>query len=332
MVVRVGTVAGRVSAALSGAAASLLGSAWEARRRLYAQGLLRPRRVGARVVSVGNLTVGGTGKTTLVLHLAAGARTRGVTAGVVCRNYRPGPRGLGDEVLLYRGALGVERVFAGRRKWREAARASRAGMRLVLVDDGFSHWALERDLDLVVLDANDLWGGEKLLPAGRLREPRRALQRAGVVVVSRLAGGQDPAPLLAEVRRFAPAARLAVGRHRVTGTRALDGSAATPGSRVRVVTGTGSPASVARSALESGFEVTGVSAYRDHHWFGAAEARRERQRARRDGATVLLTAKDAVRWPARAGSDAVQVLEVAWEWVSGGEAVEQLVFEAGGDP
>src|SRR6185295_11280718 len=104
------------------------------------------------------------------------------------------------------------------------------------------------DLDLVLLDARDPWGGERLLPLGRLREPRRALQRAGVVVVTRLAANDDPD-------------------------------------------------AVARTAAEAGLEVVGLSAYRDHHWFRADEVARERRLAERERAALLLTAKDAVRWP-----------------------------------
>jgi tetraacyldisaccharide 4'-kinase len=319
-----------VSAALANAAAALLGAAWELRRRAYALGLARPRRVPARVVSIGNLTVGGTGKTTLTLHLARCARARGIRAAVVCRRYRPGPSGRGDEEALYRERLGEAVVFAGRRKRDLAARAAAAGFQLVLVDDGFSHWGLERDLDVVVLDARDLWGGGRLMPAGRLREPRRALQRAGAVVVSRLQPAEDGAPLMAEVGPFARGAVIAAARHRVSGVRTLDGAAVQAGGRARVVTATGSPRAVEASAREAGFDVVALSAYRDHHWFGRVEAAAELAAARVSGAVVLLSAKDAVRWPEGADRADVRVLEVEWAWRSGGDAVERLVFEGAG--
>ena len=304
-------------------AASLFGAAWEVRRRLYARGWLAPRRVASRVISVGNLTVGGTGKTTLVLHLVRLAHARGMKAAVVARDYHPGPDGRSDESILYTNAFGAERVFTGRRKLEQAMRAAAAGCSPIVVDDGFSTWALERDLDIVLLDAQDLWGGGRLLPAGRLREPRRALQRAEVVVISRLARGADPSPWIAEARRYAPAATFAAGRHRVTGARRLGGAPVAPGGRVRVVTATGSPEAVAVSAAEAGFEVTGLARYRDHHWFSAAEARLEGRLAGQSGSQVLVTAKDAVRWPAAVTDPSPLVLEVEWSWVSGGEAVEQ---------
>jgi tetraacyldisaccharide 4'-kinase len=305
-------------------AARLYGLGWEWRRRVYARGWITPERVAARIVSIGNLTTGGTGKTTLTLHLASRARARGIDVAVVVRDYHPGPDGVGDEHRMFDAALGNGAVFGGRVKRRAARAAAAAGHRLVLVDDGFSHWRLGRDLDLVLLDHEDPWGGGALLPAGRLREPRRALQRAGVVVLSRVPAGHDPSPRIAEVRRVAPAALFAAGRHRVTGVRALDGGDVPSGGRVRVVTATGHPRAVAASATEHGFEVTSLAAYRDHHWFTSAETAAERAQAAREGARVLLTSKDAVRWPAR-GPD-MCVLEVAWEWVTGGEAVEQAVL------
>ena len=313
--------------ALRSAAAGLYGAAWELRRRAYARGLLDQSRVGARVVSVGNLTVGGTGKTTLTLCLARRALERGFTPAVVCRRYHPGPQGRGDEELLYRAALGAERVFAGASKLAAARRAARAGFAPLLVDDGFSHWPLARDADLVLLDAHDLVGGGRLLPAGRLREPLRALQRARAVVVSRLAPGEDPTPWLERARALAPGSFLAAGRHQVTGVRSLGREAWPPGARVRVVTGTGNPRAVEASAREAGCEVASVSVWRDHHWFGVGEARAERARARAQETWVLLTAKDAVRWPAGAGLERVAVLEVEWAWVTGGEAVERVALE-----
>jgi len=314
-----GPVAGGVRAL----AARVYGFGWETRRAAYARGWFTPERVTARVVSIGNLTVGGTGKTTLTLHLAARARALGLDPAVVVRDYRPGADGTGDEHRLYRAALGAGAVFGGRVK-RDLARAAARAHRIVLVDDGFSHWRLARDLDVVLLDAADPWGGGALLPAGRLREPRRALQRAGVVVLSRLAADADPEAAIAAVRPWAPAASFATGRHEVVGVRALDGSVVAGGGRVRVVTATGHPEAVAASAREHGFEVTALSAYRDHHWFSSGEVATERAAAERDGARLLLTAKDAVRWPT--ADPRVAVLEVAWRWVSGGEVAEGRVF------
>jgi len=194
---------------------------------------------------------------------------------------------------------------------------------LVLVDDGFSHWGLQRDLDILLLDRTDLWGGGRLLPAGRLREPLVAIQRAGVVVVSRLGLGEDAEPWIAEVRRRAPAAWVAAARHEPVGVRSLAGDAVTPAGPARVLTATGNPRAVERSAHEAGFEPVTLAAYRDHHWFTRAEAEREHRAA--GAGTLLLTAKDAVRWPEGAPRDRVAVLHTRWRWLSGGDETERRV-------
>ncbi|MEO5617079.1 MAG: tetraacyldisaccharide 4'-kinase [Candidatus Eisenbacteria bacterium] len=324
--VRRGGRGGGVSGLLLDAVSRVGASAWEVRRALYARGWKRPRRVSARVVSVGNLTVGGTGKTTLTRHLAEIAAAAGRRTAVVCRRYRPGPDGEGDEERLLRAALPGIAVHAGVRKVTLAAAAAAAGAELVLVDDGFSHWSLERDVDIVLVEARDCAQTHRMLPAGPLREPWRALQRATFVVASRLDPGEDPARVLECLARRAPAAALAAGRHEVRGARTLDGTPVAAEGRVRVVTATGNPESVARTAREAGFTVAELSAYRDHHWFTRAEADAERASAGSQRARILLTAKDAVRWPLPPSED-TWVLEVAWRWVTGGEAVERALLD-----
>ena len=304
---------------------AVMGAVWQGRRKLYELGLRTPVRVPSRVVSIGNLSVGGAGKTTLTLHLAASAIERRVNVAVVTRRYRPGPAGFGDEELLYRAALGEARVFAGESKRELARRAAAAGAELILVDDGFSHWGLERDLDIVLLDRHDLWGGGRLLPAGRLREPLTALQRAAVVVVTRLTPEDDPAALLEQVRAHAPAAVVAAARHAVVGVRWLEGGECMERGPAAVISGTGNPYAVLLSAQEAGFGPLSLRAYADHHWFTLAEA--SAAHANRREHTIVLSPKDAVRWPAGAPRDHVAVLEPRWEWVRNGDAAEALVWD-----
>ena len=307
-------------------ASGVFATAWELRRKAYAAGLLVARSVPARVVSVGNITVGGTGKTTLVLHLAQRARERSVPFVVVCRRYRPGPGGKGDEELLYEAELGADAVLAGDSKRDLAAQAAERGAELVIVDDGFSHWGLDRDLDVVLIDSQDPWGGGRFLPAGRLREPLRALQRAGLLVLSRVEG--EPAQELVEdVQRHAPAATVCAGRHRPTDFRSLSGSSVAAPPRAHLVTATGNPDAFVRTAREVGVETVSRGTYRDHHWFTREEAEQELRTAASSGSTLLLTSKDAVRWPVDVPADGVAVLAVEWEWLHGGERAEAMIFE-----
>ena len=156
-------------------------------------------------------------------------------------------------------------------------------------------------------------------------EPLRALQRAHAVVITRLEVGDDPEALVALARPYAPGALFGAATHRGAGVVSLaDGAAVAAAGPARVLTATGNPQSVARTAEQAGFGPVTLAAWRDHHWWTEREARRELERAA--GGTLVLTRKDAVRWPLAATEGKVAVLEVAWDWVSGGEAVERLVF------
>ena len=174
--------------------ASIYGQVVSARNALYARGVLRTRRLEGGVVSVGNLSVGGSGKTPFVLLLGDLLKSRGVKFDVLSRGYGRKSRGallvdpagspqdFGDEPLLIARRLQVP-VIVGEGRF-EAGRLAEArfGVQLHLLDDGFQHRGLARDFDIVLVipqDAND-----RLLPAGRLREPLVALRRADAVVLT----------------------------------------------------------------------------------------------------------------------------------------------------
>ncbi|MEE9234788.1 MAG: tetraacyldisaccharide 4'-kinase, partial [Candidatus Acidoferrales bacterium] len=177
-----------------------------ARAAAYGRGWLRRERLPGKVVSVGNLTVGGTGKTPMVIHLARWLRQRGLHVAVLTRGY--GRREhqplvinglgqvsqyrselMGDEAILLARRLpdvtigiGADRVALGRRI---VEMESPRPPEVFLLDDGFQHLRVARDLDLVLVDARNPFGNGAVLPAGPLREPRRALARADVIVLTR---------------------------------------------------------------------------------------------------------------------------------------------------
>jgi len=156
------------------------------RRALYSRGWLKPRRLKATVISVGNLTVGGTGKTPMVLWLAEKFLTRGKRVAILSRGYR-GSHGSGDEVELLRRRLGGKVLFGvGPDRFASASRLeSENVIDIFLLDDGFQHLQLARDLDIVMLDGSRKLKDQWLLPAGPLREPIAACRRADILVVSR---------------------------------------------------------------------------------------------------------------------------------------------------
>lgn len=282
---------------------SLYARVWEARRRWYAAGRATPERVSARVVSIGNLTVGGAGKTTCVLHLAREAARRGAKTAIVCRRYRPGPQGEGDEERMYGAGVPDARCHAGTSKRDLAREAAAAGAKLVLVDDGFSHWPLARDVDVVLLDATCPFGYERLLPRGLLREPPGGLTRAHAVVITR-AERVDRAALdavSAHVAALAPSALRAAARTVPLGwRRACDGAAlelgALRGRRVVVWAGIGNPRAFAAMVRDVGAEVVAERFDRDHRPIAPAAVRDVLAAATARGAThVVVTRKDLVK-------------------------------------
>lgn len=173
---------------------AIYGVAVGARNRLYDRGLLSARRLQGPVVSIGNLSVGGSGKTPFVILLGELLKTRGLKFDVLSRGYGRQTRGLvlvdpggssgkfGDEPLLIARRLEVPVVLGEDRYQAGVFAEERFGARLHLLDDGFQHRALARDFDIVLVTPED--ARDRLLPSGRLREPLRSLQRADAVVLT----------------------------------------------------------------------------------------------------------------------------------------------------
>lgn len=165
------------------------------RRSFYRFGLRKPRHPGVPVVIVGNLTVGGTGKTPMVIALAEALTRRGWRVGVVSRGYGRQGRGLcwveadsdplrvGDEPLEIRLATGCPVVVAADRARAAAALAASGAVDLILSDDGLQHWRLARDVAIVLVDGARGFGNGRLLPAGPLREPSGRIEQADFVLV-----------------------------------------------------------------------------------------------------------------------------------------------------
>ncbi len=156
------------------------------RRALYSRGWLKPRRLKAAVISVGNLTVGGTGKTPMVLWLAEKFLTQGKRVAILTRGYK-GSHGSSDEIKVLKRRLGGKVLFGiGPDRFVSGSRLeSQHAVDVFLLDDGFQHLQLARNLDIVMLDGSRQLESEWLLPAGSLREPVAACRRADILVVTR---------------------------------------------------------------------------------------------------------------------------------------------------
>lgn len=302
----------RAPASLLAPLAWSYGALMRARRRAYASGWARTERAGRPVVVVGNLTVGGTGKTPLTIWLARELSARGLRVGIVSRGYggrgagpqevRPDSdwRQVGDEPLLIARHTGCATVVAKDRV--AGARALAAGgADLILADDGLQHLRLGRECEIVVVDGARGLGNGHLLPAGPLREPLTALPAPDAVVVNGVAEHGSLAAAFAGYAALRPAGPPLGMRLVPQKALRLDGQG-TPrplrefgGGAVHAVAGIGNPARFFRELRVEGIEVI-EHAFPDHHRFTAREL------AFADSAPVLMTEKDAVKCAAFADS------------------------------
>lgn len=267
------------------------------------------RDAGVPVISVGNITVGGTGKTPLVIEIARRLLDRGRRPAIVTRGYGARPGQPADEVLEFRDALPAAPVIvdADRVRGAAAARAQHAAD-VVVLDDGFQHRRIARALDLVLIDALNPFGNGWLLPAGRLREPLRNMRRAHALIVTRANQAESAAlaALETRLRELAPAAALY--RANVVVDRLVDSTgtshppASIRGRRVLPVCGIGNPRTFFHALGELGADCAPPRIFPDHWPYSAADAVALAARALAAGAALVVTTrKDWVKlaplWP-----------------------------------
>ena len=292
----------------------LYGAVIALRRALYRAGALRSERLPVAVVVVGNLTLGGTGKTPLALALAESLAVRGLHPGVVSRGYggrhaaRDGrPREVigdddalevGDEPLLFASA-GFP-VVIGRDRARAAARllAAHPSLDVVIADDGLQHYRLARDCEIVVVDGARGFGNRHLLPAGPLREPTSRLGEATLAVITQASDEAVPIPeslphdLPTFVQRLVPGRAL----HQVADPGTVEPVTAFAGEGgIHAIAGSGHPERFFETLARLGIHAT-PHAFADHHAFVPGDLSLPQARK------IVMTAKDAVK--CRAFADA----------------------------
>jgi tetraacyldisaccharide 4'-kinase len=298
--------------------AALYGAAARLRNWGYDRGWFTAARLPVPVISVGNVTVGGTGKTPVVILLVDWLEAEGRRVAVLSRGYRrtgphervlvsdgtrllAGPSEAGDEPFLIARrcpravvAVGSDRASLGR--WV----LDRFAVDCVVLDDGFQHRALHRDRDIVLLDATDNGGLDAMVPAGRLREPLGGLTRADALVITRAEDKQEVQAVrrrLAAIHRPVPEPLEAVFRPDCIVSvltdeiRPLD---TWRGKPAWLVSGIGNSASFSRSVTALGVVVSGVSTFRDHYDYEKGDIERIKTHVNGAGADLVLTTeKDA---------------------------------------
>ena len=267
------------------------------RNRRYDKPAAR-RRADMPVLSVGNITVGGTGKTPLVMETVRVLRRLGRKPAILTRGYGAGPNETADEVREYAELLPETPVVVDPDRLAGAATARREhDVDCLVLDDGFQHRRLERDLDLVVIDALDPWGGGRVLPAGRLREPLCGLRRAHLFVISRV-NQVEPRVLEDITRGLASYNARADILHADVKPQTLvmsDEREANPEvlayHNVLPVCGIGAPLTFLASVAGLSGRVCGRLIFKDHQRYAEAHVRRIVARARKCSADLIVTTR-----------------------------------------
>jgi tetraacyldisaccharide 4'-kinase len=281
----------------------------------YSRGLFRSRRLPIPVISVGNITIGGTGKTPAVILIAGILRSRGKRPVILSRGYgrkdessieaAVGPGAdcerIGDEPALMAARLKDIPVVVGRDRLAAGREAlDRYRPDVAVLDDGFQHLRLARDLDIVLIDGADPFGSGKLFPAGILREPLRELRRADAVVITR----SDRAKDLGQVReliRECTAAPVFTSRHAPAGLADLRSGevrqvASLRGAPVFAFAGIARPEGFFALLAEQGALVKGSASYADHHRYTMDDLASLYRRSADSGAVMLVTTeKDGIK-------------------------------------
>lgn len=273
------------------------------RNLAYARGWKRRHRAAVPVVSVGNLSVGGTGKTPMTEFIARYYRTLERQVCILSRGYgaEAGPN---DEALVLEENLpDVPHLQGADRAALAETAVEELESELLILDDGFQHRRLHRDLDIVLLDATDPWGGGHLLPRGLLREPPSSLKRADAIVLTRC--DQVEANSLAKIRerlrRLAPNQPVAESTHQpqalVNAAGATESLDVLKQRSVAGFCGIGNPEAFRRTLTDLGSSVVDFRSYPDHHPYTREDVKALRERAKTlpDDALVVTTQKDLVK-------------------------------------
>ncbi len=287
-------------------------------------------RAGVPVVSIGNLTLGGTGKTPMVEWVARRFRAGGIRVAILSRGYG-GSTGLNDEGRVLEENLpdvphlqGADRVALARVAVEELQ------VQAIVLDDGFQHRRLARDLDIVLLDALDPFGPGRLFPRGLLREPPRSLGRAGVVILSRadLVAEADRLGIRAAAERQAGPLRWVEARHApldlVDFTVRSSPLGELDGRRIAAFCGIGNPEGFRRTLESLGAALASFRAFPDHHSYTAADVAELTSWSAAAGADLVLTTqKDSVKLRAETlGPTPLRALRVGLEFLQGDAIME----------
>lgn len=268
------------------------------RNFLYSKGLLKIHHVDAAVICVGNITVGGTGKTPLVAWLC-NLITQNYKCAILTRGYKARAQenaDFKDEIaILSESCRGANVIVKPDRVAGATEAIDRHSAEVLVMDDGFQHRRLARDLDIIAIDATRPFGYGKLLPAGLLREPASSLKRAGAVVITRCdqIAGAEIEEIEKKLRAINPDMLIAKSIHEPVYAKSGDnkeiGIEQLKGKKIFAFCGIGNPDAFFNTIEDIGAELTGSKAYDDHCHYTDASLTEISNQAKQLGADLILT-------------------------------------------
>lgn len=292
-----------------------------ARNGLYAAGMLPKRRLPGPTISIGNITMGGTGKTPLVLYIAKMLATQGFTPVILTRGYKraqsgktlivspeekfPSPAAvLGDEPAVMRRYVPSAWMGISKNRFQAGSRISdKLKQPVFILDDGFQHRKLGRDLDIVILDISRPLQSNRVFPRGTLREPLSGLHRCHIAVLNGVQDGGATIPIAEDVARYSPHASIFYCSQKIGSFLPFAAwSEMNPSARPRhprsayLVAGLGNPKRFEQDVRRLGIDVAGTKFFPDHYWPTPGDWKACTNEARRRNAEAIVTTeKDAVK-------------------------------------
>jgi tetraacyldisaccharide 4'-kinase len=324
----------------------LYGAVTRTRRSLYQRGTFHTTKLGFPVISIGNITVGGTGKTPLVEWVARTLYAEGKSVCILTRGYGrkdpqrevivsdgygvlATPAEAGDEPYLLATKLaGQVAVISSANRIEAASTATSSfGANCFVLDDGFQHLRLARDLNIVTIDATNPWGGGHLLPYGRLRETPENLSRADCVVITRCEQVENIDDLREEIARLTGGRPIFKSHMRTSRVAWIKNNAESlkPPARVAAFCAVGNPSAFFEQLRRAGFELALEKSFADHHIYSQADVDSVVRAASDTGASALVTtAKDAVKLRGLSFSLPCYVLEIEM-WIENSNDLTKLI-------
>jgi tetraacyldisaccharide 4'-kinase len=310
------------------------------RNFLYSKRWLEIHTADVPVISIGNITAGGTGKTPLVIWICRFLQNKNVPCAILTRGYkargtRDEGRGTIDEPAILAESCPQAKVIVNPNRVEAAAEAvSKFGAKVLIMDDGFQHRRLHRDLDIVTIDATRPFGYGKVLPAGLQREPVDSLKRADVAVLTRCdqISESELSLIVKELQLITPAMIIAKSMHNPVCAKSTTGEKITieqlKDKKIFAFCGIGNPNAFLNTIKNTGANLVGSKIYNDHYLYTDSDIDDINRQANRLGADLILsTQKDHTRYAIRNTQYEIPFAYLAIEikFTSGEDKLKQLI-------